>query len=289
MNTLVIGGTGLVGSVVVRELRARKLPVDVLTRDPQKAGLLPAGARAIIGDILDPATVRSVFAGHDAVFLLNPTSATESHEGLMAVNGVRDAGVKRLVYISVQDVDKAAHLPHFGSKIGVEAAIRATDTAWTILRPNNFFQNDYWMKVPMLEHGVYGFPVGSAGLSRVDVRDIADAAVVALTTGSHGGRTYVVAGPDVWTGESTAAAWAEVLGRKVTYGGDDLEQWEERQRSILPAWQAFDLAKMFSYFQTRGLVATADDLAALTAVLGHPPRSFRDFARELGGQWKGVA
>jgi uncharacterized protein YbjT (DUF2867 family) len=263
--------------------------VHVLTRDPQKAGQLPGGAHAVVGDLMDPDTIRSAFAGRDAVFLLNAMSPTESHEALMAVNGVRDSNVKRLVYLSVQDVDKAAHLPHFGAKVGVEAAIRDTDTAWTILRPNNFFQNDYWMKVPLLEHGMYLFPLGSAGLSRVDVRDVAEAAAIALTTGAHGGRTYTVAGPAVWTGETTARAWSEALDRKVVYAGDDVERWAEGQRSFLPPWLRFDLSRMFVYFQRHGLVATESDIATLTAVLGHAPRSFADFSREIAGHWKGVA
>jgi uncharacterized protein YbjT (DUF2867 family) len=289
MNTLVIGGTGLVGSAVVRELLARKAQVHVLTRDQRKAGLLSSGAHAVMGDLLDPATIRSVFRGRDAVFLLNGLSVSEAHEGLMAVTGAADARVTRLVYLSVQDVDRFPHLPHFGAKIGIEAAVRATNTAWTILRPNNFYQNDYRMKIPLVEHGIYGFPIGSAGLSRVDVRDVAEAAAIALTTGAHGGRTYVVSGPDVWTGDSTARAWSEALGRPVVYGGDDLDRWEEMQRAFVPPWMAFDFARMFGEFQAHGLVASSSDLSELTALLGHPPRSFRDFARELAGQWKGVA
>jgi len=91
MKILVIGGTGMVGSQVARELLARGAEVSVLTRNAQKAGALPRGMRAVTGDLLDPKTVRSVFAGQDGVFLLNPVSATETHEGLMAVNGARMA------------------------------------------------------------------------------------------------------------------------------------------------------------------------------------------------------
>src|SRR6202022_630914 len=61
MKVLVLGGTGTVGSQVVRELVSRGgVEVSVLTRDPQKTKGLPSGVRAIRGDLLDPATVRSV-------------------------------------------------------------------------------------------------------------------------------------------------------------------------------------------------------------------------------------
>jgi len=117
MKILVTGGTGTVGSEVVKALLARKADVSVLTRDPKKP--LPAGAKPVEGDLLDVASVRRVFKGIDAVFLLNPVSQTEASEALMAITGMRLAGVKRVVYMSVHDVTEAPWLPHFGSKIGV--------------------------------------------------------------------------------------------------------------------------------------------------------------------------
>ena len=100
----------------------------------------------------------------------------------MAVNGCRLGGVKKVVFLSVHRVDEAPHLPHFGAKLPVEAAIRDSGIPWTILRPNNFFQNDLWFKDAMLAYGAYPQPFGGVGLSRVDVRDIAEAAALALTT-----------------------------------------------------------------------------------------------------------
>ena len=100
MKVLVLGGTGTVGSAVVRELLARKADVRVLTRSAEKAKGLPAGAQAIIGDLLDIGTIRSVFRGMDSVFILTGLSTSEAHEGLLAVNGARMAGVKRIVFRS---------------------------------------------------------------------------------------------------------------------------------------------------------------------------------------------
>src|ERR1700736_6711675 len=121
MSILVTGGTGTVGSAVVKELADRGSEVRVLTRDPAK--VKPAkGITAVQGDLLEPSTVRRVFDGVDAVFLLNPVGRTEACEALMAITGMRLANVKRVVYLSVHHADKAAWLPHFGSKIGVEEA-----------------------------------------------------------------------------------------------------------------------------------------------------------------------
>ena len=289
MKALVIGGTGTVGSAVVRELLARHVDVTVLTRDGTKGQALPKGVHALVGDLLDPASVRTVFAGMDGVFLLNAVSATEAHEGLMAVNGARMAGVRRLVYMSVHGPEGAVHLPHFGAKIPIELAVKASGLGWTILRPNNFFQNDYWYKEAMLQHGVYPQPLGEVGTSRVDVGDIAEAAGITLTQAGHAEQVYNLVGPDVCTGESTAAAWSRALGRGVAYGGHDMDAWEQQSLRYLPAWMVFDFRLMYEHFQRHGLLATADDLARMTALLGRPPRRFEDFAAETARAWLAVA
>lgn len=285
MKTLVLGGTGTVGSQVARELLARRVDVHVLTRDAGKAKSLPAGVTGIVGDLLDPKTVRTAFNGMDSVFLINPVSTTEANEGLMAINGARLAGVKHIVYVSVHDLDKALHLPHFGSKWPIETVLKSSGIAFTILRPNNFYQNDYWVKDALLQYGVYPQPIGEVGISRVDVRDIAEAAAVALTEKGHAGKIYNLVGPAAETGTSTAEAWSKALGKKVVYAGNDLDAWEQQFLQYLPAWMVFDFRLMYDFFQKRGLKATAEDIEAQTKLLGHAPRPFADFARETAKMW----
>lgn len=289
MSILVTGGTGTVGSHVVRELTSRGVEVKVLTRDAVKAKSLPPGAAPVLGDLLDVNGVRRVFHGIDTVFLINPVSQTESAEGLMAVTQMRIAGVKRVVYVSVHQVETAPWLPHFGSKIGVEEGIRKSGLEFTILRPNNFFQNDYWFKEALLNYGVYPQPIGSTGISRVDVRDIAEAAAIALTTDGHHGQTYDLVGPEVVTGESTAKTWSDVLKRTIVYGGDDLSAWEEAQLQYLPHWMVFDFREMYLHFQQQGLKASADAIARQTKLLGHAPRSYGAFVAETAAHWSSTS
>jgi uncharacterized protein YbjT (DUF2867 family) len=289
MKVLVIGGTGMVGSQTVKELLARNIDVRVLTRNEEKAKSLPEGVEAVVGDILDPKTVRSIFKGMDAAFMVNPVSTTETSEGLFAVNGARLAGLKRFVYMTIHNYEKAIYLPHFGSKLAIEAAIRDSGMEYTFLRPNNFFQNDNWFKDPLLQHGVYAQPIGDTGISRVDVRDIAEAAAIALTTEGHNGEIYNLVGPEPMTGQRTAEIWSEALGTTITYGGNDLDTWEQQAAQFFPAWMAFDFRLMYEFFNKEGLKATSQDIERLTKLLGHAPRSFEDFAQEIAKEWKVVA
>ena len=285
MKTLVIGGTGLVGSQVARELLQRNADVAVLTRSAEKAKALPPGVGAVIGDLLRVDTVRSIFKGVEGVFLLNPASQTEAQEGLMAVTGARNAGVRRIVYQSIHDVDRAAFLPNFGPKVAIEGGVKASGIPYTIVRPNNFFQVDPWFKDAMVQMGIYPQPLGSVGLSRVDIRDIAEVAAIALTTGGHEGQTYNVVGPDVLTGPGTAEAWGKALGREIRYAGEDMDAWEKQSLQYLPDWMVFEFRHMYEFFQKQGLVATREDLDRLTKVLGHPPRRFQDFVRQTAETW----
>jgi uncharacterized protein YbjT (DUF2867 family) len=282
---LVLGGTGTVGSLVVAGLLKKGETVRVLTRDPQKAKALPKGATAVLGDLANHDTYAKIFVDYDHLFLLNANGPTDLMEGLAAVNEARRTGAKRVVHLSIHDVEKAPEAPHFASKIAVEAALKESGLPYTILRPNNFYQNDYWWKDALLQYGVYPQPIGDVGLSRVDTRDIGEAAVRALTEAGHVGKTYALVGPDAVTGQDCAREFSEALGRKIVYGGNDLDAWAKSSRAYMPAWAVYDYALMYDMFQKKGLKATPAQIEETRTIVGHAPRKFRDFVREAAAGW----
>ncbi len=285
MKFLVLGATGTVGSQVARELLSRGHQIKALTRDPEKLASLGAGVEAHKGDLLEPNTLAGLYDGVDGAFILNGVSVTESQEGLTALTAAKLAGLKKIVYLSVQHADRAPYLPHFGSKVGIEAAIKHSGIPYTILRPSNFNQNENWFRDVILKYGVYPQPLGGVGVSRVDVRDIAEAAAIALTQPGHEGKTYDLIGPRALTGTETAAIWSKALGRTITYAGDDLEAWEKANAPYFPAPVLYDFKYMYAHFQKHGLVGTPEEVATLTTLLGHAPRSFEAYAAETAKVW----
>ena len=237
-----------------------------------------SGRRA--GDLTEPGALAPVFKGAEGVFLVNALTLSEMQEGLAALECARRAGARRLVYLSVHGADGGPHIPHFASKLAIENAIRRTSLDYTILRPNSFFQNDVAMKQAIEEHGVYPNPLGDIGVSRVDVRDIAEAAAQAFD-GRASKETVSVSGAEALTGASSAAVYAQILGRPVKYVGGDLDAWEAQMKPFLPGWAIFDLRLMFEHFREHGLLATSQEVRRLEQLLGHPPRRFEPFAREL--------
>jgi len=289
MTILVTGSTGTIGSQVLAHLQGHNVDVRALTRSPETAQL-PSGVTPFRGDLADPDSVRTALEGVSTLFLLAPNVADELTQAMQALTVAREAGVKGIVYLSVFKGDAYADVPHFAGKHTVERMIDALDLPATVLRPAYFIQNDLRQKDPLLKFGAYGAPIGAKGVAMVDIRDIGEAAAIELARREQASaplsrETYALVGPDSLTGEDIATIWSEALGRAIRYGGDDLGVMEQRLKAMLPAWHALDLRLMFSRYQTDGAVATADDIAHLTKLLGHAPRSYAAFAKDAAAQW----
>ena len=287
MRVLITGGTGTVGSATVRKLVSQSVPVSVLTHSPEKSKSVPPGVQAVFGDFRKPETLPAAMDGVDELFLITALSQTESEEGVNLVRAAKQAGIKRVVLLSIHDVESAPHIPHFRSKIEIEAALHDSGIPCTVLMPNNFFQNDYFLQQPISEFGVYPQPYGDIGLSRVDVRDIADAAVNALLQEGHEGERYPLVGPEALNGFQTAQIWGRHLGREIRYAGNDLKAWAEQVQGLMPPWLIEDLKTMYAFFQQSGLRATEADLKQQAKILHHPPRDYGTFVAETARAWKG--
>jgi len=290
MSILVTGSTGRIGAQVIARLAVSGASVRALTRTPEKADF-PAGVTAVRGDLLDADTMRPALAGVNTLFLLVSNAPDELTQAINTLGLAREAGVKGIVYLSVTRSAEYTDVSHFTAKHAVERMIEEMDLPATVLRPSYFFQNDATLKDPLTKAGLYVSPVGDKGVSMVDVRDIADAAVIELLRRDRAPAalpraTYELSGPDAVTGAWLANVWSDALGREVRYAGGDLDAFEKAVKTKAPAWLAYDLRAMMRRYQVDGAVATPDDIARLTTLLGRPPRSYRDFARETARSWQ---
>jgi uncharacterized protein YbjT (DUF2867 family) len=287
MKILVIGGTGHVGSEVVKELKRRDADVRVLVRKADEKSL--PGVETVVGDLLDPASIEKALKDVDKLYLLNAVTPDELTQGLIAYDLAKRLKMSHLVYHSVFRVEHFKDVPHFASKLAIESAIREFDVPFTIIRPNYFFQNDASFKDQLTNLSLYPNPLGPVGISAVDIRDIAEAAAICLMSDKHFGRTYNVNGPTVLSGPKAASIWSKVLGKEIKYAGDNLDSFEEQSRKHAPSWAAFDIRMMFQGYLERGFVAGADDAAILTNLLDHAPRTYEDFASETMREWQMLA
>lgn len=238
------------------------------------------------GDLLDMTSMRTALTGVDRLFLLNAVSADELTKALLTLNLAAEAEVRHVVYFSMLNADVFLDCPHSSAKFATEQMIHRFGIPATILRPTYFFQNDAMNKKPLLDHGVYPMPIGAAGASMVDARDIAEVAALALLGREAPGGTIEIVGPETFTGTSIAALWSEVAGRPVAYGGDDLAAFEKQMGAQSPGWMAYDTAMMFRGFQRDGMLGKPGAADSLSRMLGRSLRTYRNFARETMQQWR---
>ncbi|WP_442678569.1 NmrA/HSCARG family protein [Sphingomonas sp. ASY06-1R] len=285
MTILVTGATGTIGRHVVDQLVKRGADVRALVRDSAKANF-PEGVSVVQGDLLDVDALRDAFSGVSTLFLLNGVVADEFTQALLTLNVAREAGIERIVYLSVIHSDLYANVPHFAGKFGVERMIEEMGLKATILRPAYFINNDVTIKDVVAGHGIYPMPIGSKGLAMIDARDVGEIAALELIRREQSAvalpldRINLV-GPDTLTGADVAAIWTDVLGRPIAYPGEDFAAFEQNLRQFMPNWMAFDMRLMSERFVTVGMVPDAGDVDRLTTLLGRPLRSYRAFATEI--------
>jgi len=229
-SVCVIGGSGFIGSHVVRLLCASALPVRVPTRNRERARqeliLLPT-AEAFTADVHDAATLRRTVAGCDAVINLvgvldgRNDGFQRNHVELPAriVSACRDAGVKRLLHVSSLGAAADAPSEYQRSKAKGEAVIAAAaehGIATTIFRPSVVFgRGDHFLNLfARLARAFPVLPLGCADakFQPVYVEDVARAILASLGNTSTFGERYDLCGPTVYTLRELVEYACSVLG-----------------------------------------------------------------------------
>ena len=276
---LITGATGTVGSEVVKRLSAQGVQVRAVTRDLRKAAANPLPhIRFVQGDFEDPESMRRACAGVDRTFLLTNSTERAEQQQIAFTRVAHQSGVRHIVKLSQLHAD--ANAPErFLRYHGVgEAAIQASGLTFTFLRPNLYMQGLLNFRQSIQRQSAFFAAAGDAHISAVDVRDLADVAVAALTSSRHDNKVYALTGLAALTFADMAHQLSKPVGRIITY----VDVPPASMRAALadlgfPAWQADGLLEEFAMYR-RGEAAGVEP--GVREALGHPPRSFDAFARD---------
>lgn len=276
---LVTGASGNVGSALLKELRAGGHAVRAGYHSPERArDEAAAGHDAVAIDLSRSGTLPPALAGVATVFLLAGTGAGQPGQELNLIEAAKASGAKRVVKLSVWRCDEGLTPIARGHQPG-EDALRASDLAWTFLRPNFYMQNfARQMATPIRETRSFAQPAADAPISFVDTRDIARVAARVLTTSGHDGRIYDITGPEALTYDQAAGILTAVLGEKVRFRGltDDEARTDMLARGLPPGY-ADALIEVSRAYRNGGVERVTSAVSDLT---GRPPVSFETFVRD---------
>ena len=268
-SAVVIGGTGKTGARVAQRLTA----VGIRTRIASRT----SGTRF---DWNDQATWQPAVSGVDGAYvtyapdLAVPESSTHIEE--FAELAYRE-GVRRMVLLSGRGEPAAQKAEQVLADSGLE---------WAVVRASWFAQNfsEGYLLDPIRE-GHLALPVGEVGEPFIDVDDLADVAVAALTRTDLLGRVLEVTGPELLTFAAAVDAISTASGRLVTFERIGLKQFSDGMAEVgVPS----DVVELLRYLFAEVLDGRNQSVTGVVEeVLERPARDFTTFAAEAArtGVW----
>lgn len=267
MTTLVLGGTGKTGRRVAHRLTVLDHPWRIGSR----------AARPPF-DWTDRSTWAPALDGVDSAYVtyypdLAFPGAVEAVQAFteLAVS----SGVGRLVLLSGRGEPMAE---------ASERVVQTSGADWTIVRCSWFMQNfsEGYLLDAVLE-GVIALPIADVPEPFVDVDDIADVVVAALTQEGHTGKLYELTGPRLLTFADVAAELSKATGRDITYVPVTAGQFAAGAREQgVPEDEIEGLNGLFAEVLDGRNAHLAD---GVRQALGRPARDFSDYAAANAPTW----
>lgn len=279
---LVTGAPGNVGTEVVKGLRALAVPFRVAAWDVKAAReALGSDIESVHFDFLKPQTFAPAFAGIERVFLVRPPALSNVQRDIApAIYAAIGAGVRHIVFLSLQGVEKNRMVPHYK----IETLIRATGIDYTFLRASFFMQNlSTTHRAEIRDRGEIAVPVGKAKTSFIDARDIAAVAVRALTEPGHENHCYTLTGSEALDYAEVARRMSAILERPIRYTNPSVIRFVRDQvAGGRPFGFALVMAGLYTITRFGNASAVTPDVRA---ILGRPPISFAQFVSDYREAW----
>ncbi|OWO91211.1 NmrA family transcriptional regulator [Rhizobium esperanzae] len=238
---IIVGGTGRVGSAVAKTLLAGGEAVTIVTRNAEKAGAWrQRGAEVALADVHDVASLREVFRHGKRAFLLNPnadiSSDTDREERetvrclLAAIEGSR---LEKVVAQSTMGAQPGEQCGDLNILYELEAGLRSQPIPASIIRAAYYYSNWDAMVRPVTKDGVLSTMLpADLTLPMVAPEDLGRVAARLLQEPIGRIGIHPVEGPERYSPNDVAAAFAAALGRTVRVDVIPREAWEDAYRRL---------------------------------------------------------
>ena len=267
-TTLVLGANGKTGRRVLDRLRARDVPV----REGSRTGEPPF-------DWEDRSTWAPALKGVTSAYVsfFPDLAVPGAPEAIAAFSELAVAnGTRRLVLLSGRGEEEAQR---------AERALQDSGADWTIVRCSWFSQNfDESYFLDSVLAGEVALPAADVAEPFVDVEDIADVAVAALTEDGHTGEVYELSGPRALTFAEAVEEIGRASGRDLRYVPISMEEYAS---AAVEQGVPTDMVDLIRYLFTEVLGRNEEVTDGVQRALGREPHDFRDYARDAAatGVW----
>lgn len=260
---LVIGSTGKTGKRVLSKLQDKGVPVRQGSRSSNPAF-----------DWEQPNSWEAALEGIETVYLTYyPDLAVPAAPTAIAnfCKEARRLGTKHIVLLSGRGEPAAQHC---------EAIVMTSGMEWTVIRASWFNQNfSEGAFADLVEAGTIALPVSDVGEPFIDVDDIADVAVAALTEAKHQGQLYEVTGPRLLSFRDVAGELSQGLNRDIQFVPVSMAQFTAEMLKQGTPQGALAMLEFLFQEVLDGRNSVPCD--GVQRALGRPPKDFRDYALSL--------
>jgi len=275
---VVTGGTGLIGSELLRLLSQAGVPARALTRNANKAQKLPS-ITWVAGDLARPESLTTAFEGAKTLFLLTHYYEDMVELQLNAIAAASAAGVTHVVKVSAFAASDHSNAPIGRWHHRVEKELQASGMGWTMLRPHHFMQNLIAQARYVIQEGVIYSPSGDGKIPYIDARDVAAVAFVTLTQPGHLGKKYALTGSEAISYRQAAEIIGSAIGKKLGFVDESPEEARGRRvREGVPPAVIESILAIGAYQRAGGKTVTITNTVA--DLIGRPPRTVAEFVQE---------
>jgi len=280
-----VTGAGVTGGEVLRCLAAANQPTRALVRSITGAEPFQKfGVQLVEGHFSQKDSWIRALENVTAVFNITVAHPEAVDWNAAFLECAKQNGVRHVVQLSGMNVSPSSTAPFHRQMSQCDEALKASGLGYTILQPNVFHQNILRMAASIREQGRFRSAVGDAKISMIDVRDIAEIAVKALTEDGHGNKVYVLTGPTPVTYFDVARSLSDAIGKPVEYVALDEEQAvNELIQSGLSETVARSRVGVHRSFSSGSFMRVTTDVQQL---LHRAPRSLSEFARDYAAAFR---